>query len=87
MHSSTVCHQGSAPTPELCYIGGHLTGMAGQWTLSDLKAKSQWLSSHARDVTSQHGEDGILEKALSRIPTYPLERRVRRPGWEVTEQH
>lgn len=37
-------------------------------SLRELKERSCWLSSHARNVTSQHGEDGILEKALELLP-------------------
>jgi hypothetical protein len=44
-------------------------------TLAELKRASRWLSEHARNVTSQGGEDGIVEKALSVLPE--------RDGWCV----
>jgi hypothetical protein len=38
--------------------------------LSKLKEQSQWLSRHAFNVTSQHGEDGIIARALSLLPEH-----------------
>jgi len=37
-------------------------------TLSELQEHSRWLSRYAHNVTSQQGEDGIVEKALSVLP-------------------
>jgi hypothetical protein len=39
-------------------------------TLAELKKSSRWLNRFARDVYSQTGEDGILEKALSVLPCH-----------------
>jgi hypothetical protein len=36
--------------------------------LAALKLASRWLSEHSRNATSQEGEDGIIEKALSMLP-------------------
>jgi hypothetical protein len=37
-------------------------------SLAALKLASRWLSEYSRNVTSQGGEDGIIEKALSLLP-------------------
>src|SRR4051794_29873501 len=37
-------------------------------TLRELQEQSRWLSRYAYNVTSQQGEDGIIEKALSLLP-------------------
>ena len=42
---------------------------AGTSTLRELKKSSRWLNDFAGDVYSQTGEDGVLEKALSLIPS------------------
>jgi methyltransferase FkbM-like protein len=44
-------------------------------TLAELKRASRWLGEYAKSVTSQGGEDGIVEKALSVLPE--------RDGWCV----
>ncbi len=38
------------------------------FSIAAVKAASRWLSVHAHNVTSQAGEDGIVEKALSMLP-------------------
>jgi hypothetical protein len=37
-------------------------------SLAELKRASRWLSEYSKNVTSQGGEDGIVEKALSVLP-------------------
>ena len=50
-------------------IAGDSPGQGSPFTsLAALKLASRWLSKFAENVTSQKGEDGIVEKALSLLP-------------------
>jgi hypothetical protein len=45
-----------------------VVGLMSSFMLKQLQEQSRWLSSHAYNVTSQCGEDGIIAKALSLLP-------------------